>query len=362
MKPRIASLLLAALLFTAALAMLLPVAEAATPGTNIYSLPTTQKVVALTFDDAWIDSYMVSILNTLSAGGVKATFFPTGSGVSASPALAARALAEGHDLGSHGYYHTWMPSLTNDAIISNVQKTERALALVGARTPSPLFRTPYTGGWNTRVLGVLKTQGYANVLWNINSNDADPYMTPSKLIYGVMNRLKPGAIILMHSRYPSTVQALPELIRQIKAKGYGIVLLRDYLCSAQQNVPLYQQAHPAFTYSGGWATMWSSAFSAGSVMFAATPDKTITFSFAGPYLELIGTVGPRYGLASLSIDGAEAQVVSYYRSWSANRFAVFRIDGLSEGSHTAVLTTSKGAVNLDAVKVFGPLTASASAP
>jgi peptidoglycan/xylan/chitin deacetylase (PgdA/CDA1 family) len=362
MKPRLASLMLAVLLSATALAMFYPSASAASPGSNIYSLPTTQKVVALTFDDAWIEADMTSILDTLSAGGVKATFFPTGAGVSASPTLAERAIAEGHDLGSHGYYHSYLPALKSPDIVWSIQKAERALALVGARTPTPLFRTPYTGGWNSRVLGLLKSQGYANILWNINSNDADPGMTASKLIYGVMSRIKPGAIILMHSRYACTAQALPELIRQIKAKGYKCVLLRDYICTASQNAPVYQQAHPALAYSSSWTTYWSPIFSAGSIASTVVTDECVTFSFTGNYLDLVGSLGPYKGKASLSIDSGEPVVVDYNRWWSANRITVYRVDGLADGLHTAVYKCISGPINLDAVKVGGSVCAAEPAP
>jgi peptidoglycan/xylan/chitin deacetylase (PgdA/CDA1 family) len=219
-------------------------------GTNYYRIPTTQKVVALTFDDIWDDAYMTEILDVLAAEGVKATFFPTGKGLANTSALVQRAIAEGHDFGSHGYTHKYLTAYKTDGqIMWQIRNCRLALQAQGV-TPKPLYRTPggkMGGTWGsiqpkTRVMRVLRATGYVNVLWSLNANDAAYGQTVQGCIEQVVYKVHPTLywpsgklraravnIVLMHTQNPICPKALPGIIRGLKARGYTFVLIRDYL-------------------------------------------------------------------------------------------------------------------------------------
>jgi peptidoglycan/xylan/chitin deacetylase (PgdA/CDA1 family) len=65
-------------------------------------LPTSSRVVALTFDACGNDAGVESILSTLAAKNVRATFFVCGRWVESFPAE-ARAIASRYPVGNHTY-------------------------------------------------------------------------------------------------------------------------------------------------------------------------------------------------------------------------------------------------------------------
>jgi peptidoglycan/xylan/chitin deacetylase (PgdA/CDA1 family) len=201
-------------------------------GTNVSRLPTSRKLVALTFDDAWganptYQKYVASILDTLKAAEVHATFFPTAKSIGDTADLVQRLMAEGNDIGSHGYTHRKLTSLHTAQVYEQIRGARLAFAKLGI-VPKPLYRTPY-GSWNKPVLGILKECGYVNFLWSLNANDADYGMTAAKCSDRVVYRTVPGTIILMHVQNPITPAALPSIIRRLQARGYRFVLLREVL-------------------------------------------------------------------------------------------------------------------------------------
>jgi peptidoglycan/xylan/chitin deacetylase (PgdA/CDA1 family) len=355
MKPRIASLLLAALLITAALTLFLPDAEAATPGTNVSGLHTTNKVCVLTFDDWYRNDYLQRTLAILKGRGVTATFFPTGSCEEAYPWRTQWILDAGCDLGNHTYSHKYLTSYSSTYVRWQVQKAEDCHALTGAPDYAPLFRAP-GGTINARVLGVLKLDGYVDILWNDSAGDTSGYATTASVTKTVLAQLKPGAIILMHISKATTPAALPAIIDGIKSRGYTIVDLRDSLFPEQMGYNRYQQNSPWIYYCWwGWANTANVNAYAGNFKQSTAANAYFKLSFTGPSLELVGALGPSWGKATLAIDGGEPIEVSWNRWWSADRQSICRIDGLSEGTHTVVVTATEGRINLDALWVHGNL-------
>jgi peptidoglycan/xylan/chitin deacetylase (PgdA/CDA1 family) len=332
------------------------------PGRNCYRIPTGQKVVALTFDDWCSEPKLKSVLATLKAAGVDATFFPNGEWVALYPDLARSIIAAGYDIGSHSYSHPVLPDLRTADMRSEIQKTEEALAAVGAKDPAPLFRTPY-GAWNPRLLRVLRSEGYVNILWTCDGSDYIPGRTAPQVVNAIVSRLRPGAIILMHVESEPTPVALPELIRQIKARGYRFVNLSEALFSPQQRMPRYQQTSPLLTYSGDWSEWSSPSESGGSLHYTRSEGAAVTASFTGTTFELLAVTGPNYGKALVAIDGGKAQEVDLYSPAYLHRCSVFKITDLADTVHTALIScsgakniaSSGSYIDIDALRVAGAL-------
>jgi peptidoglycan/xylan/chitin deacetylase (PgdA/CDA1 family) len=322
-------------------------AAGVSPGTECDRIPTREKVAALTFDDAWIDSDLESILATLKEAGVKATFFPTGAGVESSPDLARRIVAEGHDIGSHSYTHSKLQSMSHEEVLIQIQEAQEAFSSVGLMDPIPLFRAPW-GKVGSKVLAVLGDEGYANILWTARGGDIVANRTPAQVIVAIMKELRPGAIIVLHTRNEVTPKALPELIRRIKDKGYSFVTLSEALCSPEQRVARYQQ---------------TSLESGGSIARADSEGATVTASFTGTAFELLARTGPDCGKVLVSVDGGTPQESDLYSATEQHRASVFATSSLTETRHVALISYSgtKNAastgysINIDAVRVTGTL-------
>ncbi len=192
------------------------------------TVPTESPVVALTFDAAYDPAPLVQILAALKSAQVPATFFLTGEFVEDYPDATRSIIAAGHPIGNHSYSHPDFTELDASAIREQLRRTEELLAGLGAADPRPLFRPPF-GARNARVLEELANQGYVSVYWTIDTLDWKPERTPSQIRQTVLDKLQPGAIVLMHVGSPQTAEILPRLIADLKAEGYGFVALSEIM-------------------------------------------------------------------------------------------------------------------------------------
>lgn len=96
-----------------------------------FSTCTRRKHVALTFDDG-PSRYTRKVLDTLAEEGVVGTFFVLGTRLDSSGrSLVRRMVDEGHTVGSHAFSHENLLYLSDDAIIDELETTERALSRAG---------------------------------------------------------------------------------------------------------------------------------------------------------------------------------------------------------------------------------------
>lgn len=332
-------------------------------GTEIDRIPTRQKVVALTFDDAWRDESLLRILDILREAGIKGTFFPTGRGVEKSPELARRIVAEGHELGSHGYKHDKLWMMTREEIVAGLQKTEEAFSAAGLSGPGLLLRAPY-GEVSPRVLNVLGEEGCVHIGWTARGGDSVANRSVAQVVAYIMADVRPGAIILLHTNNDLAPRALSELIRRLKAKGYTFVTVGEALFSAEQMTPRYQETSPYLTYVGDWQKVDFAAASGGSIHQTNVAGAMAVVSFTGTSLELIAQTGPGRGMMRVSVDGTVARDTDLYSPEVQQRATVFSLPSLADGDHLVVVSclgtknvASTGhLVDIDAVRVSGALT------
>ena len=89
--------------------------------------------------------------------------------------------------------------------------------------PTPFFRPPY-GAYTPTTVAAAGAAGYgAVVLW-----DVDPYDWQRPGVAAIVDRVvaptRPGAIVLMHT-LPETAAALPTIIAELRARGYGFMTI-----------------------------------------------------------------------------------------------------------------------------------------
>jgi peptidoglycan/xylan/chitin deacetylase (PgdA/CDA1 family) len=194
-------------------------------------LPTTAKVVALTFDAGANGDGLPSILSTLRSTGVTATFFLTGNFARTYPALAGLIPRAGFRLGNHSVDHPYFTHLSNPQIDAQVLGAARSIQQVTGADPAPLFRFPY-GDYDTRALAEVNRLGYVAVGWTVDTlgwEGTSRGVTTNEVVRRVMAALQPGEIVLMHVGSNPTdhstldADALPRVIGGVKAAGYSFV-------------------------------------------------------------------------------------------------------------------------------------------
>ncbi|MER6943531.1 polysaccharide deacetylase family protein [Nonomuraea sp. NPDC000554] len=177
------------------------------------------KCLALTFDDGPSD-HTATLLKVLRKEQAKATFFLVGKQVERRPAVAKSEAAQGHAIGNHTYSHPSLPSKLDNDVIDEIKSTQALIEQATGQRPK-MFRPPY-GHTDERVLGLAGQQDLAQVLWS--GTTLDWKLRDVKQIKAAVLRLaKRDGVILMHDTVPQTVQAMPEIIKELKKQGYRLV-------------------------------------------------------------------------------------------------------------------------------------------
>jgi peptidoglycan/xylan/chitin deacetylase (PgdA/CDA1 family) len=187
----------------------------------------TDKEVVLTFDDGpWPTT--PAVLKALADECTKALFFPVGKHTTYHPEILKQVAAAGHTIGSHTWSHAHLDSkkLTEAQVREEIEKGFSAVKMALGTAPAPFFRFPglaHTQG----ALGYLASRNISMFSVDVDSNDFKS-SGPDQVIQNVMTKLdKQGkGVILMHDLQKSTAQALPTLLRRLKAGGYKVVQMR----------------------------------------------------------------------------------------------------------------------------------------
>lgn len=193
--------------------------------------PST-KQVALTFDDVPDPRFTPQVLDILKKYKVKATFFIVGKRAEKHPALVKRMVREGHIIGNHSYSHPEFSKLTMNDFRKQILHTGDIIRNLTGYTPK-MIRPPY-GDINEKQLQWAQKQQYSIVNWNVDSLDWKG-LSKDKVKQNILSAVKPGSIILQHagggvgSNLQGTIDALPEIIEELRSRGYSLVTLDEML-------------------------------------------------------------------------------------------------------------------------------------
>jgi peptidoglycan/xylan/chitin deacetylase (PgdA/CDA1 family) len=207
-------------------------------GRNWVSFPTSQPEIALTFDDG-NGRGLRSVLDTLKREKVPATFFFTGQFVETHHDAVHRLVAEGHRMAHHSYDHPYFTQIADWSVKREIEQGEAAIRAAGG-DPRPLFRFPY-GNHNNDLINKVNALGYVCVGWTVDSRGwmgSSKGITTQGIVNDITKAARPGAIVLMHAGENKSdhstldADALPHVIRALKAQGYRFVTM-DPLLAAQ---------------------------------------------------------------------------------------------------------------------------------
>ncbi|MAZ27156.1 MAG: hypothetical protein CL868_08790 [Cytophagaceae bacterium] len=178
---------------------------------------TSQKVLALTFDDGPHPEITPQILDLLKKHNAKATFFCIGQHAEKHPEILKRILEEGHGVGNHSYSHkNTFPFFGESQIKTELEQTDAIL-----KQANTLFRPPF-GVTNPTIAKVVKETGHQVIGWNVRSFDT-VIKNPQTITKRILNKVKPGSIILMHDTRPQTLEALKVILPRLS--GHKLVTI-----------------------------------------------------------------------------------------------------------------------------------------
>lgn len=199
--------------------------------------PKEEKAIALTFDDGPHPTYTNQILDILKEYDVKATFFVLGKFAEAYPDIIIRQWQEGHEIGNHTYSHVDAKRVSKKVLYDEYKKTQEIIENLINHQPR-LFRPPY-GSFDSQALDIMEMHDSIIVLWSAHQDSKD-WSNPDveEIVNTTLSNIRNGDIILFHDYVyydeSSTVEALKQIIPELKSRGYRFVTISELLNLNQQ--------------------------------------------------------------------------------------------------------------------------------
>ena len=186
----------------------------------IYSVDTSEKKVALTFDAAWGSDKTLKIVKTLEDAGVKGTFFLVGFWIEQNKDKVKAIDEAGFDIGTHSNTHPKMSTLSQAKMKEELETSMNMITNITGK-PVRFFRAPF-GDYNDTLLTVAGSLGLKTIQWDVDSLDWKG-LSANEILSRVKASVKNGSIVLCHNNSDHILEALPLVISYLKTEGYSIV-------------------------------------------------------------------------------------------------------------------------------------------
>lgn len=190
------------------------------------------KMIALTFDDGPNPRTTPRVVEALKQAGATATFFWIGDMVAKNPSTAMLVKNAGFEFASHSWSHKNLRALSVEGARQEIISAQDVIEKTTGVRPH-LFRPPY-GNINANVTKITQDDNLVMVMWAVDSDDWQAKMTQDKVFERITTEVHPGAIILMHDIQEKTVQVLPRLLADLKAKGYQFVTVSQLIAETNK--------------------------------------------------------------------------------------------------------------------------------
>ncbi|WP_438277654.1 polysaccharide deacetylase family protein [Nitrobacter sp.] len=186
------------------------------------------KEVVLTFDDGPWPGHTPAVLKALADQCTTGIFFSIGKHATYHPEILRQVAAAGHTVGGH----TWSHANLNNKKLSEAQRKDEiekgfsAVKWALEAAPAPFFRFPALQH-PPEMVTYLGERNIAIFSCDVDSFDFKA-RKPEQVVDNIFKKLdKVGkGIILMHDFQKHTAEALPEILRRLKAGGYKVVQMK----------------------------------------------------------------------------------------------------------------------------------------
>ncbi len=192
-----------------------------------------EKVIYLTFDAGFENGCTPKILDTLKAHNVPAAFFLVGNYIDKNPDIVKRMLSDGHTVGNHTDTHPDMSKISDlPSFTRELQTLEEKYKSV-TDSDMPKFYRPPQGKYSEVNLKNACDLGYTTVFWSLAYVDwyTDKQPTKEQAFEKLIDRIHPGAVVLLHSTSQTNADILDELLCKWEEMGYSFRPISDLLTS-----------------------------------------------------------------------------------------------------------------------------------
>lgn len=210
-----AALLFAAGLTTMSIGTLVP--RCSMFGRMIKRLPQGANNALLTIDDGPHPEHTPAILDLLDRHRLKAVFFLIGDRAAAHPHLVREILARGHEIGNHTQTHpaTTFWILRPKRLWREIATCQETLTRLCPEQPPRFFRPP-AGHHNVFLPVITRALGLRILMWNARGFDGVS-TDVEKITRRIRERLKPGAIVLIHEATPVAIEVAESVAAMLES-------------------------------------------------------------------------------------------------------------------------------------------------
>lgn len=192
---------------------------------------SSDKVIYLTFDAGFENGNTEPILDALKKHNAKGTFFVVGHYLETAPELVKRMVEEGHSVGNHTYHHPDMSKISDKAAFTKeMQDVETLYQEITGEEMTKYYRPPQ-GKYSTSNMQMAKEMGYHTFFWSLAYVDWYQDQQPSheEAFNKLLNRIHPGAIVLLHNTSQTNGEILDELLTKWEEMGYRFGTLEELI-------------------------------------------------------------------------------------------------------------------------------------
>ena len=165
------------------------------------------------------EEVVAGMLDLFRERGVFVTFFVGGCWADDHVPLVRRMTAEGHEVGSHGYFHRDHEALSLKENLEEISASVEFLSLVTGQEIS-LFAPP-SGAYGSDTLRAAESLGLKTILWSkdtIDWRDHDVALCFTRATENV----SAGELILMHPK-EHTLKAMPKILDAYAERGISVI-------------------------------------------------------------------------------------------------------------------------------------------
>ncbi len=186
---------------------------------------TTQRVLALTFDDGPNEPYTSRLLDTLDDRKVTATFFQVGQCAERFPLTTRRIVESGHVLGNHSLSHSLSRYLTQPGQRLEIDRAQEVLHRIAGVWPA-LYRPPWLCHWPWVLSSIRSSR--MQVVSGTFAHPLEIFQPPAAVLTaGAARKVRPGSMVIFHDgrearggRRDQSVAAVGPLIDRLRGEGY----------------------------------------------------------------------------------------------------------------------------------------------
>lgn len=192
----------------------------------IYSVETSEKKVAISFDCAWGNEYTQKLLDEMDLYGIKCTFFVVSFWAEKYPDDLKNVVERGHEIGTHSKTHSYMSKLSASEIDAELTYSCNIIESITNQKVT-LFRAPY-GDYDDLLIERAERLGLYTIQWDVDSLDWKN-LSATEIATRIISKVKNGSIILCHNNGLHTAESLPLIFADLTKKGYEFVKISDLI-------------------------------------------------------------------------------------------------------------------------------------